>query len=87
MPRYIDGRSRDVPSDGCARARDRLSRRRELAEASLYANHRVDEVLIVDPDERSVQWPALTADEYRDVDGSGLIALTASELAHQLDWP
>jgi Uma2 family endonuclease len=52
-----------------------------------YAARRVDEVLIVDPRERSVDWLALGEGEYRPIERSGLIALGARELAERLDWP
>jgi Uma2 family endonuclease len=52
-----------------------------------YAAHAVDEVLIVDPQERSVSWLALEDGEYRPVEHSGLIDLGAQGLAEQLDWP
>jgi Uma2 family endonuclease len=52
-----------------------------------YAAHDVDEVLIVDPRERSVSWLALEHGEYRPVERSGLVELRATELAEQLDWP
>jgi Uma2 family endonuclease len=52
-----------------------------------YAAHDVDEVLIVDPQERSVSWLALEGGEYRPVEHSGLLDLGAQGLAEQLDWP
>jgi Uma2 family endonuclease len=52
-----------------------------------YAAHGVDEVLIVDPQERSVSWLALADGEYRPVEQSGLLDLGAQGLAGQLDWP
>jgi hypothetical protein len=52
-----------------------------------YAKHRVDEVLIIDPAERTVTWLALREGEYRPVARSGLIKVGASELAGQIDWP
>jgi Uma2 family endonuclease len=52
-----------------------------------YAAHDVDEVPIVDPQERSVDWLALEAGEYRPVERSGLLDLSAQGLAEQLDWP
>jgi Uma2 family endonuclease len=52
-----------------------------------YAAHRVDEVLIVDPQERSVSWLALKDGEYDPVERSGLVDLGAQRLAEQLDWP
>jgi Uma2 family endonuclease len=52
-----------------------------------YAAHGVDEVLIVDPTERSVSWLELGDGEYRRVERSGLIELGAAELTERLDWP
>ena len=53
-----------------------------------YAAHRVDELLIVDPEKRQVDWLALTpGGKYASVERSGLIALGPSELAKQVDWP
>ncbi len=52
-----------------------------------YAAHHVDELLIVDPDQRRVAWLALADGEYRDKDRSGLIALGPDELAGLIDWP
>lgn len=55
---------------------------------AFYAEHRVDELLIVDPDERAIHWLALEAHEtYRPVDRSRLIDLSPAELAAQIDWP
>lgn len=51
-----------------------------------YAGHDVDEVLIVDPQKRSIDWFALHEGEYRPVDRSGLIDLGVSELSEQLRW-
>lgn len=51
-----------------------------------YAAHRVDELLIVDPTRRKVDWLALASDGYRPVDRSALIDLTADDLARQLTW-
>lgn len=52
-----------------------------------YAAHHVDEVLIVDPQERSVSWLALSNGEYQRVEQSELIELGPQALAEQLDWP
>jgi Uma2 family endonuclease len=52
-----------------------------------YAAHDVDEVLIVDPIERTVAWLGLRDGEYHPVQRSGLIELGAVELAEQIDWP
>ncbi len=51
-----------------------------------YAAHDVDEALIVDPASRSVDWLGLTDGEYRPIERSGLIDLSASQLAEQIDW-
>ncbi|MGI8730974.1 MAG: Uma2 family endonuclease [Solirubrobacteraceae bacterium] len=52
-----------------------------------YAEHHVDEVLLVDLAERTVTWLELRDGEYAPVERSGLIELGPSELAEQLDWP
>jgi len=52
-----------------------------------YAEHHVDEVLLVDPAERTVTWLALRDGEYKPVQRSGLIDLGPAELTDQLDWP
>ena len=51
-----------------------------------YAAHHVDELLIIDPQKRSVDWLALEAGEYRPVERSRLIELGSEELAAHLDW-
>ncbi len=52
-----------------------------------YARHDVDELLVVDPAQRSVEWLELGADGYRGVDASRLLGVTARELAGAVDWP
>ena len=52
-----------------------------------YAAHGVDEVLIADPQQRSIDWLALTGGEYRPAGRSGLIELGAAALAARIDWP
>ncbi len=51
-----------------------------------YAAHDVDEVLVVDPDKRTVDWFALKDGEYKPIEPSGVIELGATELAQQIDW-
>jgi hypothetical protein len=51
-----------------------------------YADHDVDEVLIVDPQECTVEWLELRDGEYKQVERSGLIDLGAGELVEQLGW-
>lgn len=57
------------------------------AKLPFYAKHGVDELLIVDPQKRTVDWLALKDGEYRPVRRSGVIDLGAAELAEQIDWP
>ncbi|MFI5004210.1 MAG: Uma2 family endonuclease [Solirubrobacterales bacterium] len=52
-----------------------------------YAAHAVEEVLILDPLKRSVDWLGLRGREYRPIERSGLIELGAGELAERIDWP
>jgi hypothetical protein len=52
-----------------------------------YAAHRVEELLIVDPQEKSVSWMGLEAGEYRHLKRSRLIELGAGDLARRIDWP
>ena len=52
-----------------------------------YAAHDVDELLIVDPQDKSVRWFALEAGQYREVEGSRLLGVAAASLGEQLDWP
>ena len=52
-----------------------------------YARHDVDEVLIVDPGERTVEWRALAAGSYERTERSGVIELGAAELGREIDWP
>ncbi len=52
-----------------------------------YAEHGVDELVIVDPRERTVTWLALADGEYRPAERSQVIDASADELAAQLDWP
>ncbi len=52
-----------------------------------YAQQGVDEVLIVDPQKRSVDWLRRVGEGYAAVDRSGLIELDGDELAHLIDWP
>jgi Uma2 family endonuclease len=51
-----------------------------------YADHQVDELVIVDPQARTVEWLALEHGGYRATEHSRVIGLTSAELADQLDW-
>lgn len=52
-----------------------------------YAAHRVDELLIVDPDRRSVEWLRLAGETYERTERSNLIDLGPAELTQRIDWP
>ncbi len=61
-----------------------------------YAAHHVEELLILDPATRSIDWLALSPGEdgeredrepYRAIERSGLIDLGVAELAQRIDWP
>ena len=52
-----------------------------------YAAHDVDEILIVDPTERTVTWLGLRDGEYHPLQQSALIELGPVQLAEQLNWP
>jgi Uma2 family endonuclease len=55
---------------------------------AFYAAHHVDELLIVDPTTRKIEWLILDADTdaYRPAERSALIDLGADELAGRLGW-
>lgn len=52
-----------------------------------YADHGVEELLILDPAERGVRWFALRDGGYEAVERSALIELGAADLAGRLTWP
>jgi Uma2 family endonuclease len=52
-----------------------------------YAARAVDEVIVVDPGERTVAWLGLRDGEYRPLPRSGLIELGPAGLVERLDWP
>jgi Uma2 family endonuclease len=52
-----------------------------------YAAHHIDELLIIDPQKKSVQWLGLRERSYKPIERSSLIDLGAAELAQQIDWP
>ena len=58
-----------------------------FAKLDFYAAHGVDEVLIVDPEKRSVELLALDSGRYGPVDRSRVIELRPAELKRQIDWP
>jgi Uma2 family endonuclease len=52
-----------------------------------YAAHGVRELVIVDPQQRTVSWLGLEAGEYQHLKRSRLVELGAAELAKRIDWP
>jgi Uma2 family endonuclease len=52
-----------------------------------YAAHRVDELVIIDPQQRSVHWLRLAGRQYDPLAHSDLIALGPDELVEQIAWP
>lgn len=52
-----------------------------------YAEHGVEELLIIEPASHSVRWLAPRQGEYRPIDRSEIIQMSASELAGRIDWP
>jgi Uma2 family endonuclease len=57
------------------------------AKLSFYHRVGVEEVLIVDPDGRTVEWFTRGPDAFVVADGSSLLGITSAESADQLDWP
>jgi Uma2 family endonuclease len=52
-----------------------------------YAAHKVDELLIVDPQERRVQWFGFRDGRYQPIERSGLLDLGPGEVEQRLEWP
>lgn len=52
-----------------------------------YAAHAVDELLIVDPRDRSVRWLARDGARYERVDASGLLGISGAEVGAGVQWP
>jgi Uma2 family endonuclease len=52
-----------------------------------YAAHEVDEVAMVDPDERSIAWLARHGDGYEPVARSGVLDVALAEVVAAIDWP
>ena len=51
-----------------------------------YAAHHVDELLIVNPTERKVDWLADSDNRYRPIERSGLIDVATGDVARHLGW-
>jgi Uma2 family endonuclease len=52
-----------------------------------YLRARVEEVLIVDPTTRAVEWFARGSEAFQPADGSAVLGITSQELAAAIDWP
>jgi Uma2 family endonuclease len=52
-----------------------------------YSAHGVEELLIVDPQKRRVDWESLSGARYEPVERSGLIECGAAEPAERIGWP
>jgi Uma2 family endonuclease len=52
-----------------------------------YAAHNVDELLIVDPQTRKLDWLGLRDGTYQPIERSGLIDLGVEQLGTLIDWP
>lgn len=57
------------------------------AKLPFYAAHHVDELLIIDPAERKIDWLTLTSGEYRPLQRSTVVKLTTEDLAASITWP
>lgn len=54
---------------------------------SFYASHEVDEVVIVDPRDRSVRWFRREGREYEPVEHSSMLDADVADIVAQIDWP
>ena len=53
-----------------------------------YAKHNVEEVLVVEPEKRSIEWLARNGDDaYEPIEQSKLIKCGPTKLAEQIEWP
>jgi len=57
------------------------------AKLPFYHRAGVEEVLIVDPDGRTVEWLARGPEAFEPVDDSALLGITGHALAERIDWP
>ncbi len=85
------GFHRDVPTgvwqDGAAVVVEIRSPWDETYEKfGFYFDHGVEELLVVEPEARSVQWYARGTDRYEPADRSALLSCSAEELLAGLGW-
>jgi Uma2 family endonuclease len=57
------------------------------AKLPFYFRVGVEEVLLVDPDERTIEWLVRAEDAFEPADGSTLLGVTSAALADRIDWP
>jgi Uma2 family endonuclease len=58
-----------------------------FAKLPFYADHAVDEVLIIDPADRTVRWLGRDDSGYRELTQSAVVPLGPAQLAAAIDWP
>jgi hypothetical protein len=83
---HRSGHDRALLRNGGDRDRDRSPGDETRAKLPFYAAHQVDEVLIVDPQERSVEWLTFAGATYEPRERSELIGVAAGELAARIEW-
>ena len=57
------------------------------AKFGFYFDHGVEELLVVDPARRSVEWYTRSADRFVRADDSSLLGVTEAQLTDEIDWP
>ena len=57
------------------------------AKLDFYAARGVDEVVVVDPADRTVAWMALVDGRYEPVERSALLDVDVATVAEAIDWP
>ena len=51
-----------------------------------YADHQVDEIVVLEPDDDSVRWFALADGDYVEVDRSAVLTVDVADIESQLAW-
>jgi Uma2 family endonuclease len=57
------------------------------AKLGFYFRAGVEEVLIVDPDQRNAEWFVRGTDAFLPANGSAILDITSTELVAAIDWP
>ncbi len=85
---YLRQRATEVWNPGAAIVVEIVSPGDEsYAKLGFYHRLGVEEVLIVDPLRRSVEWYQRTEDGFDRAGSSALLSVTEAELAAEIDWP